>query len=463
MDNVQGKQVLVAGLGKTGQSVVPALLRLGAAVTVADSRENPPDLAAVKAAHPGMPLHLGRFDPRLFAAQDLIVASPGLPQSDPAFAAARAAGVPIIGDIELFYHLAQVPVIGITGSNGKSTVTTLVGDMAKQAGRAVRVGGNLGTPALALLPAAGERVEAYVLELSSFQLELVERFRPHIAVLLNLSEDHLDRYPDFDSYVAAKMRIFARMGAGDTAILNADDALTRQLAGQVPAGVRVVHFGRRAPHGVGNVRVLDQGLGPHLCIDGAPGTTQPIMPLSALKILGEHNVENAMAALAAAFAAGWPVGAATAALRDFEGLPHRMVKVAEWRGVSFYNDSKGTNVGATLKALLGLPGPLIPILGGDCKGADLRPLRDAVRARARAAVLLGRDAPALAELLHDVVPLHHVASMPEAVRTAAGLARPGDQVLLSPACASLDMFKDYTERGRVFTDAVLALMQGNRE
>ncbi|MEW6611304.1 MAG: UDP-N-acetylmuramoyl-L-alanine--D-glutamate ligase [Pseudomonadota bacterium] len=462
MRELRNQNVLVVGLGKTGQSVLPVLLRLGARVQAADSRAAPPGLDALRERYPAVQWYLGPFEPALFAAQDLIVASPGLAQSDPAFAQARAVGVPVIGDIELFAWLAKAPVVGITGSNGKSTVTTLVGEMAQKAGLRAGVGGNLGTPALDLLPADGGEPDLYILELSSFQLELVDSFRPRVAAVLNLSEDHMDRYNGFADYVAAKARIFARMGAGDTLVLNANDAPTRALAAQVPAGVDLVYFGRQAPHGLGHVRVLDEGFGEQLCIDGAAGTTQMVLPLSALRMVGEHNVENAMAALAIAFAAGIPAAAAAAALREFAGLPHRMIRVTELNGVTYYNDSKGTNVGATLKALSGLPGPVVAILGGDCKGADFTPLRAAVVAQARAVVLLGRDAPRLEAALAGLVPMRHARSMEEAVQLAAELAKPGDQVLLSPACASLDMFQDYAERGRVFTEAVLRLANGRQ-
>lgn len=454
MIDLRDKKVLVVGLGKTGQSVLPVLERLGARIQATDSRASPPDIDALKSQHPGIEWRLGGFDPELFADQDLIIASPGLAQSDPAFVRAREAGVRIIGDIELFYQLAQAPIVAITGSNGKSTVTTLVAEMAAAAGLKMKVGGNLGTPALELLPQGGEQVGLYVLELSSFQLELIENFRPRVAAVLNLSEDHMDRYAGFEDYVAAKARIFANMQPGDTLVLNGTDAATSALATQAPRGVQIVLFGRKVPAGTGNVRVLDQGFGEYLTLDGAQDSSYAVLPVNALQILGEHNLENAMAAVAIAFAAGVPLPAAASALKAFRGLPHRMVKVAEINGVSYFDDSKGTNVGATAKALAGLPGPVIPILGGDCKGADLGPLRDALRDKARAAILIGRDAPLIEAVVQGVVPIHQVSSMPEAVMLAAELARSGDQVLLSPACASLDMFRDYAERGRVFSEAV---------
>ncbi|MEK8088907.1 UDP-N-acetylmuramoyl-L-alanine--D-glutamate ligase [Thermithiobacillus plumbiphilus] len=457
MIDLRDKKVLVVGLGKTGQSVLPVLERLGARIQATDSRASPPDIDALKSRHPSIEWRLGGFDPAVFADQDLIVVSPGLAQSDPAFVRARAAGVRIIGDIELFYALAQAPIVAITGSNGKSTVTTLVAEMAAAAGLKMKAGGNLGTPALELLPQAGEQVGLYVLELSSFQLELIESFRPRVAAVLNLSEDHMDRYAGFADYVAAKARIFANMQPGDTLVLNGTDAATTALAAQAPRGVQVVLFGRKIPAGSGNVRVLDQGFGEYLTLDGAQGSSYAVLPVHALQILGEHNLENAMAAVAIAFAAGVPLPAAASALKSFRGLPHRMVKVAEINRVSYFNDSKGTNVGATAKALAGLPGPVIPILGGDCKGADLRPLRQALEGKARAAILIGRDAPLIETVIQGVVPIHQVSSMPEAVKLAAELARPGDQVLLSPACASLDMFRDYAERGRVFSEAVQQL------
>jgi UDP-N-acetylmuramoylalanine--D-glutamate ligase len=377
------------------------------------------------------------------------VASPGVPLSDPFFVEARRRGITIAGDIELFAVAADAPVVGITGTNGKSTVTTLVGRMAERAGMRVRVGGNLGEPALDLLrdaQAQAQPTELYVLELSSYQLEATSSLDLRAATVLNVTPDHMDRYASLDEYAAAKARIFAHC---DTAVINLDDPL---VAAMPHPAARVVGFSLRdAPGADYTVAVREAGK-PWLMRRG-----EPLIAMEAMLLAGLHNAANALAALALGEAIGLPLNVMLEELASFAGLPHRAQWVAEVRGVSYVDDSKGTNVGATLAAVAGMAGPLVVIAGGDGKAQDFAPLREAFRGKVRCVVLIGRDAPVIEQVLHDVCPTQRSASMPEAVRAAAQVARPGDTVLLSPACASLDMFRNYAHRGDVFSSAVREL------
>jgi UDP-N-acetylmuramoylalanine--D-glutamate ligase len=351
--------------------------------------------------------------------------------------------VVVIGDIELFARAAVAPVIAVTVSNGKSTVTTWVGEMARAAGRITRVGGNLGTPALDILQ--DEEPDLYVLELSSFQLETTWSLAPAAAAVLNLSPDHLDRYSGVAEYAAAKQRIFRHAAVQ---VVNADDRLASAL---VDPRRPVRRFTLAKPGDD------EYGVAEHAGAEWLTRGGQPVVPVNALRVSGRHNVANALAALALGDAAGLPEAALVRALQNFQGLPHRMQWVAELNGVSWYNDSKGTNPGATCAAASGLQQPLVLLAGGDAKGADFSPLRDVLAGKARAVILFGRDAPLIESVLDGVVPVHHATSLQEAVRLASRTAQPGDAVLLSPACASFDMFSGYEQRGRVFMDAVRSL------
>ncbi|OOG26459.1 UDP-N-acetylmuramoyl-L-alanine--D-glutamate ligase [Thioalkalivibrio denitrificans] len=437
-------ETLIVGLGTTGLSVARHLLARGAPFRVADSRAEPPGLAQLRALAPGVPVHTGPFDIELFKGARRLVVSPGLSVREPAVAAAREAGAEIVGDIELFVRIVTAPVVAITGSNGKSTVTALVGEMARAAGMSVGVGGNIGTPALDLL--TDPEPALYVLELSSFQLETTESLSPVAAAVLNLSADHLDRYDDLNAYAAAKARILARAA---TAVINRDDPVVAAMAG----GERRVSFGLGEP-GPGEWGLVTRDGEAWLACGDIPWIAE-----SRLRIPGRHNTANALAALALGEAAGLPRQAMVEALMAFQGLPHRCQWVARIGGVSWYNDSKGTNLGATLAALAGFPGPVVLIAGGQGKGQDFTALRDAVAGRARAVVLLGEDAPVIQRALGDTVPVVSVPDMTSAVAEAARLAQTGDSVLLSPACASLDMFDNYQHRGEVFMAAVQELAQ----
>ncbi len=444
---------LVVGLGKSGLSAVRVLKALGATVAATDSRVDPPGLPVLREAFPDVPCHLGGFAPEAFAGAARLLVSPGVAVATPVIATAAARGVPVWGDIELLARLTRAPVAAITGSNGKSTVTTLLGAMTERAGIRAAVGGNLGTPALDLWLWGEARAEAdlppelYVLELSSFQLETTQSLNARVATVLNISPDHMDRYPTLDDYIAAKRRVFHGDGV---MVLNADDPVVMAMA---EPGRNVLRFTLDEPD--------ERGFG--LWRDGgetwlARGRERWIAA-SELKIGGDHNLANALAALAMGHALGLRREAMLGALREFPGLAHRTTLVLEQAGVRWFDDSKGTNVGATVAAVRGLPGPVVLIAGGEGKSQDFAPLRAALNGKARAVVLIGRDAPLIAAALGDSVPLHLTADMDQAVARAAQLAQPGDSVLLSPACASFDMFSGYEERGAVFAVAVRRLSE----
>lgn len=437
------KQRIIVGLGVTGLSVARYLAGRDLPFAVCDTRTNPPGLDKLKRFAPMADLYLGELDAQLLSSADELIVNPGIPLSTPAIQTAIQAGVKVVGDIELFARAAEAPIVAITGSNAKSTVTTLVGLMAEKAGRRVAVGGNIGTPALDLLDS---KADLYVLELSSFQLETTEALNAEVATVLNISEDHMDRYADLGAYHLAKHRIFR--GARQV-VVNRDDALTRPLvADRLPCW----SFGLGKPdlRGFG---LIEQDGQKHLAFE-----FKALMPVSELKIRGAHNQANALAALALGHAVGLPMTAMLDALRDFPGLPHRCQWVGQHAGVDYYDDSKATNVGAALAAIEGfgdtLQGRQVLIAGGDGKGADFSPLCEPISRYCRAVVLLGRDAGKLEQVLKGHVPLQRVSSLDEAVNAAASLAQPGDAVLLSPACASLDMFANFEERGRLFAAAV---------
>lgn len=456
----QGAKILVLGLGDTGFSMVRWLARQGAQVSALDTRETPPHLAAAREL-PQVAVRTGEFRRVDFEGIDLVALSPGLDPRVGELGAAIRRGVPAVGDVELFAQTiaaANTPpqVIAITGSNGKSTVTALCGDICTRNGRDTVVAGNYGLPVLDVLDemqAGRPMPDTFVLELSSFQLETTSSLNPVAATLLNISEDHLDRYDSLADYVAAKQRIFAGDG---TQVLNRDDASSLQAALQ---GRKFASFGFSAP-----LSDLEWGL------TGKPGELQlshgatPLLPVSALPIAGLHNAANALAAGALCHAAGITHEAICSAWNDFKGLPHRVEKINKINNIKFYDDSKGTNVGATVAALNGATQPVVLIAGGDGKGQDFSPLAPAVAAHARAVVLIGRDAGLIAKVLeHTPVPVRHATAMQEAVDMAFAEAHAGDAVMLSPACASYDMFRSYIHRAEVFVACVgdLAARKGS--
>jgi UDP-N-acetylmuramoylalanine--D-glutamate ligase len=388
-------------------------------------------------------VRFGAFDEALLDDATRVIASPGVSLREPFMMSAAIRGVPIIGDIELFAREAQAPVAAITGTNGKSTVTTLVARMAEAAGKRVLAGGNLGRPALDLLD--DPVPELYVLELSSFQLETTRSLRTAAAVVLNVTPDHMDRYESVGEYASAKARIFQHC---DAAVINLDDPLVHAMTHRAP---RVVTFTLRADRG-GYYYALRLGEDVALMHDG-----RQLLAMSEMKITGLHNVANALAALAMCDALQLDQDACVHALRDFAGLPHRSQWIADVRGVRYVNDSKGTNVGATLAAVAGMPGSLVLIAGGQGKGQDFSPLAAAFRGKVRHVVLLGLDAKVLAAALEGVASIEFAKDMDDAVQRASRAARPGETVLLSPACASLDMFRDYAHRGYIFAASVRRL------
>lgn len=453
------RAAVIVGLGRTGLSCARYLHAHGWRLSVTDTRQAPPELVRLKELESHIPVSVGGLDARLLNGVDCVVASPGVSLAEPFFVEARRRGLEILGDIELFARAVDAPVVGITGTNGKSTVTTLVGRMVERAGLRVRVGGNLGEPALNLLthdPAAGstgfpQPAQLYVLELSSFQLEATSSLALKAAAVLNVTPDHLDRYASVEEYATAKARIFAHC---ETAVINLDDPLV--VAMPLP-GQRTVGFSLKASTGAGYG--CQRASQPEMR-DGEWWLTrhgESLLPLSALKIKGLHNAANALAALALGDALGLAMPAMLDALSSFPGLPHRSQWVANVGGVTYINDSKGTNVGATVAAVSGMQGPLVMIGGGDGKNQDFAELADSFRGKVRHTVLIGRDAAAIASALNGVCTLETCNTLEAAVHAAAKAARPGDTVLLSPACASLDMFRDYTHRGAVFTQAVKEL------
>ncbi len=439
----QQRKAMIVGLGKTGLSAARYLHAQGYAVAVTDSRAKPPGLAALLETLPDAAVFVGGFSDAALAHADLVVVSPGVPLHDPFIERIRDTDIELIGDIELFSRAVTKPVAAITGSNGKSTVATLLAMMAEHAQRRVGLGGNVGTPALDLLDA---RPDMFVLELSSFQLESTHSLAPAAAAVLNVTPDHIDWHGSMASYARAKSRIYRNAAV---CVFNRDDEWSSRLAEGLP---NAVSFGLDAPR-----REIDFGL---LERDGetwlARGS-ECLLPVHELKITGSHNHANALACLALGAALALPRSAMLSALHDFAGLPHRMRFVAEIAGVTYVNDSKGTNVGATVAAIRGAGRPLVLIAGGDGKGQDFGELATAMRGRVHHLVLIGKDATAIAGAVEDSLPAETVTDMRAAVRRAAAVAKPGDMVLLSPACSSLDMFANYEARGDAFVNAVREL------
>ncbi len=453
---LKNKRVLVLGLGETGRSALRWLAKQGAILSAADSRDNPPNMDDLNRRMSQVTYHTGQFKQEILLKAELIVISPGVPISDPAVQAAIQQGIPVMGDVELFaqYRSKNAKVIGITGSNGKTTVTTLVGEICKEAGLKTIVAGNIGLPVLDALQM--ETPDIYVLELSSFQLETTSSLHLDGATVLNVCEDHMDRYANVADYAAAKARILAH---AKVAVLNRDDAITLAMRPE-----NVVTFGLNTAPTAKDLGLIDEA-GVQYLTSGQ----RKLCKTSELKISGLHNVANALAAAGLCAAVGIEKIAIAHALRDFKGLPHRVEWVANIDDIDFYDDSKGTNVGATCAAILGMvkngnPQKVVLIAGGDGKGQDFTPLAPALQANSHAAVLIGRDAPLIEAVLAKTnIPIYHAADLPEAVNIAKKVAKSGDAVLLSPACASFDMFKNYVHRAEVFVEAVKQLQQENKK
>jgi len=441
--DVRNKHVVVAGGGRSGLAAAELLVSRGARVTLSDPAP-PPDASRLRAL--GITIDVGPHRPDMFAAAELVVLSPGVPPDQPAIAAARAAGVPVMGEVELASRWLSGRVIAITGTKGKSTTTTLAARMLQEAGLEVTAGGNLGT-ALSTQVAGTSPRAFHVVEVSSFQLEGTDTFHPWIAVLLNLSPDHLDRHASFEAYAGAKARVFANQTPEDWAVVNADDTGAMDLARRGRA--RRFDFALDAPVSDG-VTVEGQDI-----VRRDRGAAAPLVPLASVRLPGRHLLGDVLAAAAVGCVAGVPPAAMQRAVEGFSGLEHALERVAEIDGITFVNDSKATNIASARRALESFERDVVAIMGGRFKGGRFEDLRDVAAARARAIVAIGEAAPLIEAALADVVPVERASSMEDAVRQARALARPGGTVLLAPACSSFDMFDDYADRGRQFKTAVL--------
>jgi UDP-N-acetylmuramoylalanine--D-glutamate ligase len=437
--NAIDSRLLIVGLGVTGYSAAQFLCNTPIKFAIIDSRSHPPLIDTLREQMPDVPVFLGGFNQSAFEVATHLLISPGVSLAEPAIHAAIQSGAIVISDIDLFACATNKPIIAITGSNGKSTVTTMLGEMGNMAGVKTVIGGNLGTPALDLLD---HNADLYVLELSSFQLERTTALNAKAATVLNVSPDHLDRHEDIAKYALEKQRIFRGEG---TLVLNADDPLVMAMQTE---NRRWLTFSTHKPADF----YLQSGDTPFL-MHGE----QSLMATKDLPLEGTHNIANALAALALGFAVGLDMQAMCKALQNFKGLPHRMQKVGEVGGIFWINDSKATNIGACIAALEGYDRKVVLIAGGDAKGADMRDLIPAIKARTKSVILTGKDAGLIEKALDACVPTYHATSMKEAVRLAYHQAIAGDIVLLSPACASLDQYKSYADRGNKFTEAVLEL------
>lgn len=447
--SVDGQRVAVIGAARSGVAAARLLARRGALVTLSDTRPSLPDADRAALEADGVRLEVGGHIESTFTTADLVVMSPGVPPSVPVVVSARNKGVPAIGEIELAYRWLKGRVIAITGTKGKSTTTALTGRMLQQAGFAVTVGGNIGAPLSAQVDDSTPAT-LHVVEVSSFQLEQIDRFHPWIAVMLNFSPDHLDRHASIEEYGQAKARVFENQGPGDYAVVNADDQGAVSLSGSARSVRRL--FSRRGR--LTNGTVIEDGW----IVDRQSGQSHQLVPLDRIRLLGEHLVDDVMAAATVASIAGADSAAMTAAVSTFSGLAHAMELVADFGGVRFVNDSKATNVEAAVRSVESFPSGVVAIIGGKFKGGDLSLLRSPLGGRAKAVVAIGEAKPLVRQALADVIAVRDAVTMDEAVATAFELARPSGVVLLAPACASFDMFRDYAERGERFKQAVARLM-----
>jgi len=447
--NLTDRRALVVGLGRSGEAAAHFLAARGAVVSATDTKsETELGEAGARLRTAGVRLEAGRHDRGLFLAQELIVVSPGVPWDLQPLVEARAQGIEVIGEVELAGRFLQGRVIGITGANGKTTTTALIGHLLGRGGLETQVGGNIGAPypPLIAMVAASTPASWNVVELSSFQLESIRTFRAHIGVALNVTPDHLDRHGSFEAYAEAKGRLFSTQQPGDSAVLNADDPVCVGYGARTRG--RRVWFSRTEPVPAGTS--VTQGW----IVFRQDGSETPLAEVGRLAIRGAHNLENALAATAAAYLAGVAPEAIRAALPEFQAVEHRLELVRRVGGVDYYNDSKATNVDATRKALEAFPGNLWVILGGKDKGSDYTPLRRLLEAKARTVLLIGAAADKIAAQVGDAAPLVAAGTLERAVAHAAANARSGDTVLLAPACASFDQFENYEHRGRVFKDLV---------
>jgi UDP-N-acetylmuramoylalanine--D-glutamate ligase len=448
MMDLKGKKVLVVGLGKSGLAAALFLRRRGAQVTVSDVRSAEALAKDIPALlEEGINVEAGGHGLLTFRRQDLIVVSPGVPLDTPELVQVRNFGLPIIGELELAARFLKGRTLAITGSNGKTTTTTLVGEILKEAGLPTLVGGNIGVPVVSLIDESTDDTWL-VLEVSSFQLESTREFHPAIAVILNITPDHLDRHGTFENYALAKERIFAEQTAADCLVLNADNA--RAAEASTRSAARVYWFSTEQP--------VEQGAwvanGQVHFREHQGGVAEEVLPIEAIPLKGSHNVENVLAAVCAARLAGAPVEAVRRAIENFKAVEHRLEFVCTINGVDFYNDSKATNVDATEKAIAAFPGGIHLILGGKDKNSDYTLLSPLLRERVKAVYTIGSAAAKIESHLRGVVPIHSCQTLDRSVKAAVQAARPGDTVLLAPACSSFDQFESYEHRGRVFKELV---------
>jgi len=446
--DVTGKRVTVAGAARSGIAAAELLARRGARVTLSESQPEAAGSEPLRAL--GVTLELGGHQTATFVDADLVVLSPGVPPTAGPVQAARARGVPVIAEIELASRWLQGRVIAITGTKGKSTTTALTGRMLEAAGFKVTVGGNIGAPLSAQVSMSTPET-LHVVETSSFQLEQIDRFHPWIAVMLNFSPDHLDRHPDLPAYAAAKGRIFENQERGDWAVINADDPTVLELARQGRATRRLFARQSAIPQGT----IVESGW----IVDRGPAGDTPLVPLSAIHLLGPHLVSDVMAAATVGAIAGAPPVALAAAVEAFDGLEHAMELVGQAGGVRFVNDSKATNVESALRSIESFERDLVPIIGGRFKGGDFGLLREPLKQRAKAVVAIGEAKSLIRDAFGDLLRVHEAESFADAIARAYEIAKPSGVVLLAPACASFDMFRDYAERGRRFKDEVARIVR----
>src|SRR5215469_6429671 len=448
---LKNKRVLVVGLGKSGVAAAFFLANRGAKVTVSDAKSEAQLEKQIPALlDRGISLETGTHNERTFRDQDLIVVSPGVPSDQPQLQHARALGIPVIGEVELAYRFLQGKVIAITGSNGKTTTTTLAGEILSKSGRQTLVGGNIGTPVISLVEKSSPE-HLLVLEISSFQLETIQQFRPWIAAILNITPDHLDRHHTFQAYIDAKARIFENQQAGDFALLNLDDPASAALKDKVKGALS--WFSRRQP--VENGTYVSKG---EIVFRNA-GRETPVLPISEIQLKGAHNLENVLAAVCVGMLAGCEPQQVRKAVAEFRGVEHRLEPAGTVRSVAYYNDSKATNVDATIKALEAFPGNIHIILGGKDKDSDYTLLVSLLRERTKAAYLIGAAAEKIASQIQGATRIVQSGTLDRAVRQASEAAKSGDIVLLAPACASFDQFENYEQRGRVFKKLVQGLTE----
>jgi len=446
MMELKNKKVLVVGLGKSGLAAALFLRHRGAQVTVSDARSAEALAKDIPALlEEGIMVETGGHGLLTFRRQDLIVVSPGVPLNTPELAQVRSFGLPVIGELELAARFLKGKILAITGSNGKTTTTALVGEILEKAGIPTLVGGNIGVPVVSLIEASTDETWV-VLEVSSFQLESTVQFHPSIAVILNITPDHLDRHGTFESYALAKERIFAAQDGSDSVVLNADNERAAQAAARSSAQV----YSFSVEHPVERGAWLEQGYLVYRGAEDAPVET--VMPLSGIPLKGTHNVENVLAAVCAARLAGAPVDAIRKAIEDFRAVEHRLEYVATINGVEYYNDSKATNVDATAKAIAAFNSGIHLILGGKDKGSDYTILASLLRQRVRAVYTIGTAAAKIESQLRGVVAIRTCETLDVAVSAAGNAARPGDVVVLAPACSSFDQFENYEQRGKVFKE-----------